>query len=112
MIYGWRPIIRYDEEFDGLRLWIVNYRVDNTREVVKPIDLTATELKEEHASGSYFPEPTLRFKNDGPQFLQGLVDGLVSCGYKPNEIQAQDKQLEAIKYHLEDMRKLAKGLYK
>uniref|UniRef100_A0A6M3IR13 Uncharacterized protein n=1 Tax=viral metagenome TaxID=1070528 RepID=A0A6M3IR13_9ZZZZ len=101
---GWNVVLRLDEERDGLRMWIIKQDLDGTREVVAPIDL---EVRKEYKFGEMFPEPTLFFDSfSAHQFLQGLVNGLVENGYKPDEIKAHDKEVEAMKYHLEDMRKL------
>ena len=92
----------YDPSIRGLRVWIIDERGSDSF-VARP-----TELRFEKTDPTLQIEPTFvfdRFK--GEEFLQGLAEALVQAGFKPNEIRAHDKQVEAIKYHLEDMRKLA-----
>lgn len=48
-------------------------------------------------------EPTLSL--DG-KTAQRLMDALWECGIRPNNGEGMDSQVSAIKYHLEDMRKL------
>jgi len=42
------------------------------------------------------------------QFLQAVIDAAWTSGYRPAGWQDHESQLTATKYHLEDMRKLAK----
>ena len=104
MNYGWNVILRHDPSFNGMQMWLVKMNSDNSREIVHPIDLTIThELKPE----LILPEPTIRFAgHDAQQFLQGLADGLVEAGFRPDVLKSQDKEIKAIGYHLEDMRAL------
>lgn len=55
-------------------------------------------------------EPTLKFSeillDDEPGFLRALVDGLIAYGVKPTRPIEDATQLKAVKYHLEDMRKI------
>jgi len=107
---GWNVIIKYAPEWRGVNVWLV-HRAGSQETVVNPVDLTQTTtlLPAEMA-----PEPTLRFSgHDATQFLQGLTDGLVEAGFKPNAIKIADEKVEAIQYHLEDMRSLVfKGPFK
>ncbi len=101
---GWNVILRYDEAFAGVNLWLVHKARDGSEIIVNPIDLTMTTTLE---PGVMSPEPTIRFHGfDAKQFLQGLSDGLVGAGFKPDELKASDKEVTAIKNHLEDMRTL------
>ena len=101
---GWNVILRYDEEFDGLKIWFVKQNPDRSWVVVNPMDLSMTSNYEPMAT---FPDPTLRMSGiEGRQFLQGLAEALVQAGFRPDELKAHDKEMEAVKYHLEDMRKL------
>ena len=100
---GWNVIVRYDAAFAGVNVWLI-YRQGSKEVVVQPVDLTMTV---DLAPNEVIPEPTLRFQgNDAHQFLQGLTEGLVGAGFKPDELKASDKQVAAIKDHLEDMRLL------
>lgn len=103
--YGWNVAIRWDEAIDGLKVWLINTRPDGSREIVHPIDITYTR---EYLPYECFPEPTFHFNGDeGRQILQGFAEGLVQNGFKPDELKASDKELAAVRYHLEDMRGIA-----
>ena len=100
---GWNVIVRYDEFFKGVNVWFV-HRQGNKETVVLPINL---EQRTEIEPAVTLPEPTLQFHgNDARQFLQGLAEGLVDAGFKPDEIKVADEKVKAINYHLEDMRRL------
>lgn len=101
---GWNVILRYDEAFQGVNLWLIKQNPDGSEVVVQPIDLTMVHSLEPFVET---PEPTIRFHgSEATQFLQGLVDGLVAAGFRPDELKVADQTLAATKYHLEDMRKL------
>jgi hypothetical protein len=73
------------------------------RTVVNPMLLSLASGVESGAT----PEPTMRFTDEmATQFLQGFANGLAEAGYKPDELKSQACELNAVKYHLEDMRKL------
>jgi len=93
--------VRFDPRFAGLCMWLYEDKPDG-RYVVEPMSLVIKRF--DHGVDV---EPTFRFEeHNGEEFLQSLVNALVSIGYKPDEVKASDKQVEAIKYHLEDMRRL------
>lgn len=48
-------------------------------------------------------EPTMLLDN---KTAQALMDALWSCGIRPNNGEGMDAQVTAIRYHLEDMRRL------
>jgi len=93
-------------EFDKLGTGIIIADIDEISgkiKVAKPVDLVFEEVSDADVSlGSTF----FFGGNKGDQFLQGLVNALVASGIKPNDFKASDKEVAAIKYHLEDMRKL------
>ena len=94
--------IRFDPTFAGMSVWLYENKPDGEY-IVKP---TKLEL-EKYELGAQI-EPTFRFnESGGTEFLNSLVNALVEAGFKPDEIKAHDRQVEAIKYHLEDMRSLA-----
>ncbi len=102
---GWNVIIRHDEELAGTSIWLIEKRADGSEVVVQPVDLTMTHNLEPYEALP--PEPTLKFnRNTGNQFLQGLAEALVDAGFRPKVLDTTSKELEAIKYHLEDMRTL------
>ena len=100
---GWNVIVRYDEPFAGVNVWLIHRR-GSKEVVVQPLDLTMTVDLEPSVEP---PEPTLRFHgSDARQFLQGLAEGLVDAGFKPDELKVANERIKATEYHLEDMRKL------
>jgi len=100
---GWNVIIRYDEEIVGTNIWLIHKQRDQET-IVNPINL---EMRTFIEPCMELPLPTLRFAREtGRQFLQGLAEALVAAGFRPDELKANDKELEAVRYHLEDMRNL------
>jgi len=96
-----RVAINFEPRFGGMAVWFYEDRADG-RYVVKPMQL---ELEKIPLGESI--EPTLLFDEvNGTEFLNSLATALVGAGFKPDEIKAHDKQVEAMKYHLEDMRNL------
>ena len=101
---GWNVILRYDEDFLGVRVWLLKHNADGSEIVVNPIDLSLTTNLE---PGVMLPPPTFTFQgSEATQFLQGITEGLVAAGFRPDELKVSDQVLEATKYHLEDMRRL------
>ena len=71
--------------------------------VIEPMNLAIRHYQ----LGESQNKPTLVFSGrDGEAFLQSLAEALVQMGFKPSELEASNQQTAAIKYHLEDMRKL------
>ena len=101
---GWNVIIKYDESFASLDIWFVKKNQDGSEDVVLPINLT---LLHRLLPREMRPEPTLRLaQSEAVQFLQGLANALATSGFIPDAAKANNKQLEALSNHLEDMRKL------
>lgn len=68
--------------------------------IIEPIVMTVTKDPE---SGMWHP-PTMEL-SEGE--AQGLIDALWQAGYRPNNGESSLQHIEALKHHLEDMRKLA-----
>ena len=101
---GWNVVLRNDELFNSVNLWLIHKSRDGSEIIVNPIDLALTTNL---TPGLEAPEPTIRFHGpDSRQFLQGLADGLAAAGFIPDELKASDKELTATHKHLEDMRSL------
>jgi len=95
--------INYDPAFAGMRVWLYEDKPDGSTWVVNPIDLTITS----RIDPAEVVPPTFRFdRHNGTEFLQSFANALVEAGFKPDEIKAHDKEVVAIKTHLEDMRTL------
>ena len=97
----YRIDIQHNCSMRGLDIWI-GEETNGIQMAAKPIELCF----EPYDSGCDV-KPTLSLsRGKGDDFLRALVNELVRCGYKPDEIKAIDKEIGAVKYHLEDMRKL------
>jgi hypothetical protein len=82
-------------------MYLVDERPDG-RYIAQPVALVWEPLQEGAA-----PDPTMIFEhNRGEQFLKSMADELARAGFRADELKAKDTQVEAVKYHLEDMRKL------
>ena len=93
--------LEYAPAFAGMKCWISDEGADGIY-IAEPIDLNFKKQE----LGTIHP-PTFRFDHHkGDEFLQGFAGALVKAGFKPDEIKAHDKEIEATIYHLEDMRKL------
>lgn len=94
--------IEHDASLRGTAIYL--YGEDNKgRFVIEPVTLVARHYSEGEMLGS----PTFVFgSRDGEEFLQALSQALVRIGFKPDELKQSNEQVVAIKYHLEDMRKL------
>lgn len=57
---------------------------------------------EEKERGAWAPEFLMMSDTEA----QALMDSLYDCGYRPTRVVESAGQVEAIKYHLEDMRRL------
>lgn len=101
---GWNVVLRYDEEIMGVNIWFI-HKQGGQETVVNPLNLTLTTNL---TPGIVLPQPTIRIdRTQARQFLEGLATGLADAGFRPDELKAKDSELEAIRYHLEDMRTLA-----
>lgn len=80
----------------------VEFLVESSRGVVRSIasPLEFTEL----ADGNLVPAPTGRM---APEAAQALMDQLWDIGIRPSRAEGSAGTLDAVKYHLEDMRKIA-----
>ena len=94
--------IEHDPAIRGTKIYIYNEKPDGSIEIFKPVTLEAESLEPAEEA-----QPTLTFdRRMGDVFLREFANALIVAGYKPDEIKSHDKQVEAIKYHLEDMRRL------
>src|SRR3990167_4854581 len=98
--------IEHDPRFRGTAIYV--YGKDKDGDFV----IERTELVARHYQlGEFLNSPTFVFSGgEGETFLQSLAEGLVRIGFKPNELKAKEGETAAIKYHLEDMRRLVFNL--
>ena len=90
-----------DPSFLGTRVFLYEDKPDG-RYIVKP-----QEWVTERLDYGLMPEPTFRFdERGGDEFLHSFADALAEAGFRPDEMKANNKQVEAIKEHLTDMRRL------
>lgn len=80
------------------------YKEDGDRVfIAEPFQLVFKEV-----DVSQVKEPSLRVHHDiANTLLQELSNGLNKAGYVSNCVSGYKQQVESIKYHLEDMRKIA-----
>lgn len=92
-------------EFAGLKIYIIERLPNGKIAVGKPMDLEL-EIQEE---GFELPEPTLKLNpNIGEEFLKAMATMLDNRGIKTKSMHTIEGNLEATKYHLEDLRKMLK----
>jgi len=101
-IFNVRLIPRVDEWSDSVGFLIEERHGDVTR-IVKP-----GIMMEPSGEGDVL-EPTFSIKT---QAARMLMDRLWDQGIRPTSHKDANPQIEAIKYHLEDMRRLAYGSIK
>ena len=68
--------------------------------------LRATKVEFEEMEPGVVREPVMNLQ---PEEAQELMDQLYSCGIRPSKERGSAGQLDSVKYHLEDMRKLVFG---
>ena len=94
-------VLKYDEDIVGTRLYVLQ-EIDGKMYLAKP-----TEFVFEEYSMESYPTPTMSFdRRTGERFLSQLANALVKIGFRADELKAKDSEITAVKYHLEDMRKL------
>lgn len=67
---------------------------------IKPLEFSV----DNDIQDGYMVEPTFRLRRDD---AQELMQELWRLGYRPNNGESTVAHIDALKYHLEDMRKLA-----
>jgi hypothetical protein len=95
-----RARIQRSYQRDGYDLWLVDYDVMGNGHVAKPITI---EFGEARGEAFILPEPTLFLKADQ---LKALAEGIVESGALPEDMIRNQRELSAVKGHLEDMRTL------
>jgi hypothetical protein len=84
-------------QYNGVRLHLGVKHEDGRFSVAKPPEF------ESLPQGHYAPD----YLTIDDTAAQALMDSLYDCGYRPTRGKESEGQIEAIKYHLEDMRLLA-----
>ena len=91
--------IETDNRYAGKTMTIIAKRADGTHRA-SPFNIDFVP----HQPGE-FAEPCFVFGDDD-ELLKALAQGLAEAGYLPDVVMDKNKELEATKYHLEDMRGL------
>ncbi len=107
-----RIIVRYNEPWDDSLKLYISYRDPLTRKtmVLSSKCLEFIEVPEGLLSSSLeFPIELFEDMGIKPKaVLENLQEQLIAMGIVPPEYNADKGELKATKYHLEDMRKIAK----
>ncbi len=94
--------IERDASIRGYAIWITNDRPDGKTQLAKPVQF---EFVDDDPGVN--AEPTICLPGrDSDDFLRGFATALAASGFKADELKHIDQQISALKYHLEDMRKL------
>lgn len=94
--------VDYNPVRNATEVFIVGIGANGQRWVAEPVVLVFSPME----IGKTI-DPTLRFEHHhAKQFLQSLADGLAETGFRPDVTKAMVSELEATRYHLEDMRNL------
>lgn len=96
----------YQPEFHRFAMWFYLEKADGKISVVKPMEMVFKDIEE----GSSLPEPSLEIPHRlfTMGILQSMVDAIREEGIKSKQDELTEGELKAIKYHLEDLRKLLK----
>lgn len=94
--------IGFAPEWAGTVITILAKRQDGFHQVL-PFNLTFAPIK---AGEETSPCLVLDERSDGEELLHALAQGLAEAGYIPDVSRDKENELVAVKYHLEDMRKL------
>lgn len=98
---AWRAVTRFSPTTYGHELYIMNEHHDGGRDFVSHIELTRIQ------PGGLAPESSIP-PEDVEQFLQAMLNAAWKIGLTPTGFEDHKSELTAVRYHLEDMRKLAK----
>lgn len=87
-------------------LWILDETHDMIA-IAEPQNIQFTAFKKEEFYGTHLPEPTIRLDHiRGAEFLKAITEAADRQGIKPESNANLEGKLEAISYHLEDLRTL------
>lgn len=99
----WRVYARYQDFSDNVEIAVSFTDPHGKRSFVEP------PLVFREREGFIPPEDVDLARNiDGMAFLQAFLDAAWDLGLRPKGFEDHKNELTAVRYHLEDMRKLAK----
>ena len=94
--------LRHDDMRLQTNLYLIFEDETGQRSIVEPMTLVVSPLHDEH-----YQKPTMTFEHHyATDFLQGMANELATLGYTPDRLKMSQSELAAVRYHLEDMRKL------
>jgi len=95
---------RYEDFSQHLNIYILSVDHNGKRSICISVDkMEFVEYNEAH----YIEKPTIRLSGFlATAFLQAIANGLKEIGIKAEGEPILENELTAVKYHLEDMRKL------
>jgi hypothetical protein len=94
----------YENFSQHLAVYIFANNPDGTRSICSDLKLGTFKT---HNRGERIEEPTFRVTGDmAKPFLQGMANELHALGIKAEKAPVLENEMGAVKYHLEDMRKL------
>ena len=94
--------IERDPSIRGYSIWITKEKMDGTPQLALPLNLDFKDV----ILGEPEP-PTLQLpRYTADEFLSGFATALATSGFKADELKNVNQQIDAMKYHLEDMRRL------
>ncbi len=103
MRIGWQVYTKYDPMRVAYEVYLF-HEDHHGRSVVK--DMTFEKL-DRHGLITGGPRPSVPYEN-AEDFLQSVLDAAWEVGLRPKGHADHTNELTAVRYHLEDMRKLAK----
>lgn len=102
----WRVHVKKEPWRDDVGIYILRDSFVGGKDSIAFVK--AFEMKKMH-EGDLMEEPSLKMlSGEAHEFLQAMVNAAWGVGIKPTAMEDSANELKATKYHLEDMRKLAK----
>lgn len=97
---GWRVHTRWDPAYQAHDVYLIKVEPDGSEAVVT--DFTMKSIPRHGIAERIEPI------KDGDGLLQAIMDAAWEAGMRPRGFKDHTNELTAVRYHLEDMRKLAK----
>jgi hypothetical protein len=102
--FALKVYMEHKPEFRGTAIYLHGMK-DGKHFVIEPMNLIERVVDE----CEYISEPTLQFSDSwGTDFLNAMANALIEQGFRPDSLKLKEDELTATKYHLEDMRSVAK----
>lgn len=111
MIQGWKFFARYQQWSDSLQLFARYTDHRGHMHMVQPLSLVSVEPGAPYDAATLSTDVRLADDDtvgDASGFLQAAMDAGWEMGLRPKGFGDHANEMTAVRYHLEDMRKLAK----